>query len=275
MLRAFTLFGCILLAVSSFAQEKDVFDVFLVAGQSNTLRGCCEDPNRQVEDPLIKMLGRHMEEDMKIIAARNPMAHHGSDRDHISFAMTFAKLYRETELAEGRKVLIIHCGKGGSGFVDHRWNPGDGLYKDAVDRTKWVLENFPGSELKAILWQQGEKDVSEKNEDFRKDLDRMITSMRNEIKGDQNIIFLMGGMVPYWVGQKKSREDQQRYIRKTSDRLPNVWYVNPNQPFVIKKKDDKVDEIHYDAAGHKELGKRYFEKYLEAVKGVPQDTSEE
>ena len=243
-------------------QPSEVFDVFLIAGQSNTLNGCCKDPGIQKEDPLIVQLGRFDEENLKLIPAREPLAHHNAKPNRIGFAMTFAKLYKEKYLEEGKKILIIPAGHGGTGFVDNHWNPGDDLYEDALMRVNYVFEKYPKSELKAILWQQGEKDVNQKSDHFRADLDTMIVEIRKDIKdADLSTPFFMGGMVPYWVDQKKRREVQQRHIRKTSERHPNVWYVSPYDPFTIRKANNKEDEIHYDAKGQVELGHRYFMRY--------------
>jgi len=248
----------------SVSQEpsEEVYDVFLIAGQSNTLNGCCKDPNIQKNDSLILQLGRFDDENLKVIPAREPLAHHNAKPNRIGFAMTFAKLYKDKYLEEGKKILLIPTGHGGTGFIDNHWNPGDDLYEDAMMRVNYVFEKYPQSKLKAILWQQGEKDVNQKSDHYRENLDTMIVQIRKDIAAaDVSVPFFMGGMVPYWVEKKKRREVQQRYIRKTSERHPNVWYVDPNNPFTIKKAKNKDDEIHYDAKGQVELGERYFLQY--------------
>ena len=242
--------------------SDEAYDVFLIAGQSNTLNGCCQDPAIQKEDSLILQLGRFNDDNLKLISAKEPLAHHNAKPNRIGFAMTFVKLYKENYLGEGKKILIIPAGHGGTGFIDNHWNPGDDLYEDAMMRVNYVFEKFPKSKLKAILWQQGEKDVNQKSDHYRADLDTMIVQIRKDIKvADVSVPFFMGGMVPYWVEQKKRREVQQRYIRKTSERHRNVWYVSPYDPFTIRKKNNKEDDIHYDAKGQVELGKRYFTNY--------------
>lgn len=259
-----------IVAFYSYAQENsdpietsdEIYDVFLIAGQSNTLNGCCKDPTIQKEDSLIVQLGRFDDENLQLIPAREPLAHHNAKPNRIGFAMTFAKLYKEKYLEEGRKILLIPTGHGGTGFIDNHWNPGDDLYEDALMRVNYVFDKYPNSELKAILWQQGEKDVNQKSDHFRADLDTMIVEIREDIKvADLSTPFFMGGMVPYWVDQKKRREVQQRHIRKTSERHENVWYVNPYDPFPIKKENNKEDDIHYSAKGQVELGNRYFKRY--------------
>jgi len=263
----FTVCGFLSLAQApTIEASEEAFDVFLIAGQSNTLYGCCKDPAIQKTDELIMQLGRYKEDSLQVIIAKEPLAHHGSldtyQLDRIGFAMTFAKLYKENHLEQGRKVLLIPAGHGGAGFIDGHWNPGDDNYEDAIMRLNFIFEKYPNSKLKAILWQQGEKDVLKKSNHYKADLDNMIVQMRKDIVfADISTPFFMGGMVPYWVAQKKRRGVQQKDIRQTSKRHPNVWYVSPHDPFTITKRDNDSDMVHYDAKGQVELGKRYFTQY--------------
>jgi hypothetical protein len=86
--------------------------------------------------------------------------------------------------------------------------------------------------------------------------------VRNEIVGNnKNVPFIMGGMVPYWSELKEARIHQQKIIRDTKNRLPNIAYVDPYVPFKITKPDNNQDTVHYNADGQREMGKRYFEAY--------------
>ena len=99
------------------------------------------------------------ENNLKVIHASEPLEHHERIDNNIGFALSFCKWYVKEFLAADRNVLIIPCGQGGSGLGDHRWNKGDDLYSDAVARISHVLTTYSGSDLKAILWHQGEDDV--------------------------------------------------------------------------------------------------------------------
>jgi hypothetical protein len=266
MNRSLTLLLFLSLSFFAQAQEDDhAYDVFLIAGQSNTLHGCCKDPALQEEDPDIKQLGRFEDEDMQIIPAIEPLAHHSTKEDWIGFATTFAALYKEKFLEDGRKILLIPCGKGGTGFSNKQWNPTQELYVDAVERTNHVLETYPNARLKAILWQQGERDARDNNDDYQKNLDKFITSIRSDIHDADSIPFIMGGMVPYWVDDKRRRDDFEKIIRRTPRRMPRVWYVDPRDPFPIEKRHKDEDPIHYDANGQIELGNRYFKIYKQML----------
>lgn len=254
------LYGCNDCAVPEHYEFREAYDVVLVIGQSNTHAGIGLDPalDGPVED--IRQLGRFCGSDLQIIPAIEPLDHHTRADGRIGFALTFAKAYAGEYLDEGRYVLIIPAGYGGSGFVNNGWNRGDPLYEDAVGRVRDVLASSPASELAAILWHQGEADVG--NPSYLEILDGFITDLRSDLEAP-SVPFILGGMVPYWVHKDPERELQQQIIAGTPLRVPNTGYADPEMPFVIEKPDNTYDEIHYDAAGMRELGRRYFEVYTE------------
>jgi len=238
--------------------EFSGYDVFLVAGQSNTLNGVGIIPEIDLVDDGILQLGRWDNMNLKIIKAIEPLDHHHKRPGKIGFALSFAKIYLKNLLQANRKVLLIAAGKGSSGFINHSWNKGDPLYEDAVFRVKHVLNTYRGSEFKAILWQQGEADVY--NDSFQKSLDHMILSFRQDVR--VNVPFILGGMVPYWVNIHTPRQDLQKILQNTEHRVANSAYADPELPFLINKLNPHNDAIHYDAEGQRELGKRYYTAYL-------------
>lgn len=245
--------------------DKPQFDIILVAGQSNTLNGDGLDSAIDSVSNGVFQLGRWNGNDLKIIDATEPLDYPDKRVDRIGFGLTFAKLYKDSCLKNGRQVLVIPCGKGSTGFYSNDWNNGDHMYNDAVKRVNYIIHNFPGSELKVILWQQGEHDVL--NQDFEQQLDSMIIGFRHDIvQWSDNKIFIAGGMVPYWVDQLPSRQAHQMRIKNVTSRVAYTAFVDPTLPFVINKSDNKIDDIHYNAEGLRELGKRYFEVYKKMIK---------
>ena len=239
----------------------DNYDIILVAGQSNTHYGYGYDSTFDATHKDVFQLAR-FELDEEIIPAAEPLHHHSKKDSCVGFALTFAKLYVQEYLQNERKVLIIPCGLAGSSFMKGDWNPGDHYYEDAVNRTKHTLRNNPGSRLSAILWHQGESD--DQNPAYKESLDGMIQQMRIDL-GLENVPFILGGMVPYWVEQNESLIAVADIISETPNRLPHCGYANPNYPFVIEKLVDEEDQVHYDSNGQRELGRRYFIAYRELV----------
>jgi hypothetical protein len=249
---------------SPFPVYDQDFDVILLIGQSNTCSGRGFDPKLDTTNSLVFQLGRYEENNLKIIPAKEPLSNLSLDSAKIGFATTFSNLYiRNGYLKSGRKLLLIPCGKGGTGFISHEWNRGDTLYKDAVRRAKGVLALNTRNKLVCILWHQGEQDVAWRP--YQKTLDGFINSIRNDIVGNINVPFILGGMVPYWTEKSEWRIKQQSIISNTPLRDKFTGYADPNLPFLIKKVDDEVDMVHYDAIGLRILGVRYFNEYCRII----------
>jgi len=249
--------------LSYTAGERTIeYDVFPVIGQSNVYKGYGADLTTEKTDPRIKQLGRFGAYNYQVIEAKEPLQHVTIASGCNGFAMTFALNYLRYYWQGNREVLLIPGALDGSSFYNRQWNKGDSLYNDIVARTKYVLDKYPGSKVRGILWHQGESDVYW-GRDYAGMLDRMITNMRKDIAGDEGktIPFIVGGMLPHWVNSLPARKITDSVIRETPLRLPAIGYANPNEPFVIEKPDYLFDDIHFDASGQRILGERYFEAY--------------
>ncbi|MDO6803505.1 sialate O-acetylesterase [Wenyingzhuangia sp. 1_MG-2023] len=236
------------------------YDIIIIAGQSNTHHGLGLDPILDQPDANIFQLGRSSIYNHLIFPAKEPLQHHTASTNRIGFGLTFAKEYNQKINPNKKPILIIPCGYGGSSLKDD-WKFDDFLYQDMIEHVKFVQQKFPKSVVKAFLWHQGESDVG--NNGYANLLDTFINQVRTDL--EQEIPVIVGGMVPYWVSQTEDRIQQQNSIKDTPNRLENVSYADPEIPFVISKLDNSVDAIHYNAAGQRELGKRYFEAYNKLI----------
>lgn len=88
-------------------------------------------------------------------------------RGMYGFGVSFARQYiLEGKLTAGRKILLINRGYGDAGFLNNhskRWNHylENNLFDNALNSIKRAKSAInPNSEVKAILWHQGEADVS-------------------------------------------------------------------------------------------------------------------
>lgn len=238
--------------------DNEAYDIILVIGQSNTHSGSGLDLILDSSDPLIFQFGRIQENNYKIIPAAEPLEHATFSPQKIGFALTFAKLYKSNKLITGRKVIIIPCGQGDTGFRKQRWNKGDDLYEDAVLRTNYILKYHPNSKIAAILWHQGEADLN--YSPYQSALDAMIVNLRKDIRSPSGevIPFVLGGMVPYWVDKDQSRKLLNNIIKNTPGRVPRCGFADPALPFLITKPNNDLDDTHFDASGQREMGKRYY-----------------
>lgn len=200
---------------------------------------------------------------MTVVPAAEPLDFISRNAERIGFSVAFAKKLLQHRVTDNQ-IIIIPCGSGGTGFVSNDWNPGDQLYEDVLTRTEFVLNVFPNSHLKGILWQQGEKEVNRNSPHFEEDLDRFIDQLRRDL-GDTTVPFILGGMVPYWINLDSSRIPYQEVIKTRKDVHDYVEYADPELPFVIEKTKPDKDPIHYDALGQRWLAERYFQAYLRLV----------
>lgn len=254
-LQIFLLFSLISCEFKTF--DDTGFDIFIIAGQSNTLAGIGLDAKIDTPDKDIFQLGRFSIFDFMISQATEPLQHHTARKNKIGFGLTFAKLYKNHK-KKAKPILLIPCGFGGAS-LKKEWEISEFLYKDLIERVNFVKQKHPKSIIKAVLWHQGEADTGLTNYDIL--LDKFINSIRKDLKSE-SLPFILGGMVPFWVSQNELRKKQQEFIKNTPLRQKNTAYADPNFPFVIKKENDLIDKVHYDAKGQRELGKRYFSAYL-------------
>jgi len=256
ILLVFIIFSC---NKSAIQIEEENYDIIVIAGQSNTLSGEWYDSVLDSSIFEIKQLARVDSNNLKIIVAKEPLDNHTIRQNKIGFGLVFAKEYLKHNLT--KKILIIPCGHGSTGFINNRWNKGDDLYSDLVMRINYILDEFPRSNLKVILWHQGEHDAINNNLNYEYLLDKFINDLRIDLSSN-SIPFILGGMVPYWVEQQSNRINFQNIISETPYRIDNTAYADPLFPFLIDKLDNNYDTVHYDGAGQREMGMRYFNEYL-------------
>jgi hypothetical protein len=147
--------------------------------------------------------------------------------NQVGFGLTFSKKYLENRGDPNRKVIVVGCGYGGTGFSGADsdkgfwWKPNDepnyrfkngstGLVKslDLITRQKITdmsSKISTNSRVVAILWHQGEYDKdycmsSQTNKDtYISDISRLFTNLRNHIRTlypTSNPPILIGGLSP-------------------------------------------------------------------------------
>lgn len=245
----------------SFSYKSSTHHLILIAGQSNTYAGRGLDLSIDTAGVGIMQLGRFDGANMNVIPASAPLEHHTPKETSVGFGLTFANLYKKNLLTENDSIILIPCGFGGAGFYNGKWNVGDSLYLDAVNRVLHLLNNFEDGRLQAILWHQGESDVAV--ESYKETLLNFIARIRQDT-GDEKVPFILGGMVPEWVNERPSRVKHQEVIKSIQYQACNVGYADPIYPFFIEKVDTTVD-VHFDAQGQREMGRRYFSEFTRLI----------
>ena len=179
-------------------------------------------------------------------------------------------------LKEGRRLLIIRCAIGATSFYKKRWGKNDDLFLRmlrAMDNAKKLEYGDNDHRFIAFLWHQGESDsdVNPSSIKYYNDLKYLVESVRE--KTNKNLPFIAGDFVQDWKNSAPDITKRANIIidgtRKLCKELTCSAFVesegllsnrlNPSCPNF----DDVInDNIHFCREAQKELGIRYFEKYV-------------
>lgn len=241
--------------------DETGFDVFLLAGQSNMVGWNSDrDPALDTPDPRIFQLGSAGTHKNNLIPATDPLEHPSGNRG-VGPAMRFSKAYLDS-LPSGRRVLLVPSAVGATGFSDNRWNPGNDLFEQAVARANIAMAVNPNNRFVAILWHQGETDVPAWGRTplvYQAALDKAIYTFRARITGAASAPMVLGKFTDGWAAV----DTDARYTKLGKAGITAAIDDTPRRvPFTAVAQSTGLayarDVIHFNAAGQRELGLRYF-----------------
>lgn len=178
--------------------------------------------------------------------------HWDTDTAGIGLAESFADAYKKDN--PDVQVGIIAQADGGTCL--NQWMPGQPLYESAVSQAKFAMRE---SEIKAILWHQGEGDTSaERYPLYEEKCTHILTSMRDALGLDVPVI--VGGLGDFLP---QCPDDPQ---------LANYVHVNAALKAMVEKNKrfgfvsaegltPNADNLHFNAASLRTFGLRYYEVY--------------
>ena len=233
---------------------KQKLHLFLLVGQSNMAgRGRIAEQDKQPH-PRVLALSK----DLEWKPAVAPLHFDKPGIVGVGIGGTFGREVAKTD--PDITVGLIPCAVGGSPI--DAWVEG-AFYKptkshpwdDAIKRAKHALQH---GELKGILWHQGESDSKEGlAETYEKKLHALIARFRKELDAP-NVPFIGGQMGQFkerpWSDAKK-RVDQAH--RDLGSKVFRAAFVNSDGL------NHKGDKVHFNAAGFRELGRRYAKAYFD------------
>ena len=176
----------------------------------------------------------------------------GSFKSGVSLAASFADDFANHINAP---VGLIPCADGGTRL--EQWMPGELLFDHATAMTKLAQRT---SELKCIIWHQGESD--RKNEEsiitYKERFIKMITQLREELNA-QN--------VPVIIGELSRSPDPEAYKLSSNFRLNSIFSeIAKELPLCSVASSDglilKADNLHFNSVSLREFGHRYFKEFL-------------
>ena len=222
--------------------------LYLLIGQSNMAgRGkiALED---KVAVPRVLMLNKGNE----WVSAVDPI-HFDKTIAGVSLGRTFG-----IEMAKSNKdvkIGLIPCAVGGTPI--RRWQQHGDLYKVALKRAKLAEKD---GVIKGILWHQGEGDSGKEEtaKIYEAQLHAMVTAWRKDLAGE-NIPVVVGELGQFFK-RAKFKGTVDAALKALPSKVRHAAWVS------AEGLEHKGDVVHFNAAGYRELGKRYAAKMQALVK---------
>jgi Carbohydrate esterase, sialic acid-specific acetylesterase len=231
--------------------SKKDFHLFLLAGQSNMAgRGEVSAEDRTVH-PRVLTLNK----DGEWVPAQDPI-HFDKPGAGVGPGRAFGIAVAESN--PGITVGLIPGAVGGSPIDS--WKPGvvwtapqSRPYDEALDRTRRAMKD---GTLKAIVWHQGESDANEK---LAGSYETKLIALIRQFRADYNEPHL-----PIFIGQlgRFEKRPWTQYYRTVDQAHRDVAARDAYARYVSADGlTSKRDNIHFDAASARELGRRYARAY--------------
>ena len=249
--------------LKDFSKEK--FDIIIQAGQSNSEGygfGPVDNPYQTSERVW------YFHSNMTFSIAAEKVINNGIQS---SFGLSFAREYINSgRLAEGRKLLILRCAVGGTGFLDNKWKLTDPLYLKMIDMIETTLSLNPENRLVALLWHQGETYATLKAtfDQHYGHLSALLNSVRKKFSSP-NLPFIAGDFVHHWKDanieictpvldaiRAVCGEGKSGFVE--TDGLESNLQGDFEHPLGWRH-----DAIHFSRRSVYELGIRYYQKFCE------------
>ena len=251
----------LLLTASAAAQTPALpadtrLDLFLMVGQSNMAGRAKVEAADKVPDPRVWMLT----EAGRWAAATDPMHFDKPKVAGVGPGRSFGLAVADAR--PGTTVGLVPCAVGGTSIV--QWAKGGKLYGDAIARARVAAAH---GTFRAVLWHQGEADVNRDGGDYAAKLRALIDDFRADLHDPA---------LPVVVGQigRFDRKQLRPAIDAFNDRLVAFAAAEPHCGCATSEGlTSRGDDLHFDAASARELGRRYAAVYLKLARPATRPAS--
>jgi hypothetical protein len=152
-------------------------------------------------------------------------------------------------------IGLVPCALGGTRL--ERWQKGGDLYSNAVHRAQFAMKT---GTLKGVLWHQGESDSKPGlAETYGARLAQMIRDLRADLSAP-DLPFVAGQLGDFLYTRKTNNVPEAITVNDAIARLPREV---PHTGFIsVKGLTHKGDQLHFDAASEREMGRRFAAEML-------------
>lgn len=227
-------------------------DIFLVIGEANAAGRATIEAKDRITSQNILLLNNQGQWEI----ATNPANRHSTIRKDISdqklgYAHAFGKFLNSVL---SKKIGLVVNARGGSSINQWAKGASDDFYGEALARIQTAM-NIPGSNLKGVLWHQGESNRNDGLAYITK-LQGIINSLRTDLNLP-NLPFIAGQLSQ----EKLENEDFNMTILPTlSNTVSNTDYANSDCL-------GTTNLTHFDSEAQRILGGRYASKILNKAYG--------
>lgn len=175
--------------------------------------------------------------------------------------LAFGKLMAERH--PNATVALLPCAVGGTPLT--RWSQGGDLYSNAVHRARLATRD---GTLKGVLWHQGENDSIQEDTSttYGERLGKMIADLRRDL-GAPRLPFVAGEIGHFlYTRSDPTKTPFAREINGALSVLPRK--VRATACVSAAGLIHKGDEVHFDAASQRELGRRYAAEMIRLQSGA-------
>lgn len=172
---------------------------------------------------------------------------------------TFGRLLAASE--PERTVGLIPAAVGGTsisawmpgGVDDH--DPDNFPYDTAIRRAREAQKT---GKIVAVLWHQGESDALKQTENYTEKLRTVVRNFRQDLGLGPDVPFIAGDMASFYP------EEISKQINIVDSALDCLAAEDPSFRLVhTKDLTHRGDSHHFDTESLHELGRRYYQAYLE------------
>ncbi|HNR71458.1 MAG TPA: sialate O-acetylesterase [Verrucomicrobiota bacterium] len=224
---------------------KEKLELYLLLGQSNMAgRGQLADED-QTPHPRVLVFTRQNQWEPAV----EPITHDKPALLGVGPGLAFGKAMARKK--PGATIGLVPCALGGTPL--RRWQRGGDLYSNAVHRARRAMRD---GTLAGILWHQGESDAGAATNasSYGARLGQMVQDLRAEL-GAPGLPFVAGQIGEFLYDRGPDRSPYAREVNAAIARLPRA--VPGTGCARSKGLKDKGDQLHFDAASQRELGRRY------------------
>lgn len=237
------------------AVQLNAKDVYLIIGQSNTAGRA---PIKAKDQAVL--VGVELFDGTNWVEAVNPMNQYSNIRKDINlqrlgYSYTFG---RTLHAVTGIDIGLVVNARGGTDIESWQKGAAEGYYDSSLSILNDALATS-GTDLKAIIWHQGEADRN--NPNYLMDLETMLNDFRIDL-GMPNLPFIAGQL-------SQEREDNYNFNANLTT-LPDI--IN-NTDYVLTNDLGTTDSIHFNSNAQRIIGGRYAAKVLEMIYGYEYKTT--